>query len=308
LSDENKPNDVSEPTPAPEPTPTEAQTTPKPTEATDSPAETTNPLQPETQEKVETSLPVFRLKLKAKMLEAILSAIAILVDEATFMVKASGINLKAMDPSRVAMVVFNYPKEMFDEFSVEREGLIAFNLSEALKILRRAGKDDNAELTMLSTSAKLNVEINGKATMRLFDISALEPDEEELPEPKLSHKTRMKLTAEMLKSAFEDVALVSDHTQIIVEPEVFQLKAAGDLMRADIKIVKGVSPDLLDIEVSERSKATFSLSWLTEIAKKVADLADTATVQLATDMPIQIDANTSKGSITFYAAPRVEVE
>jgi len=291
---ENKPSDVAEPTTEPEP------------QTTDTPAtDTTNPLQPE---KTEKPLPVFRLKLKAKMLEAILSAIAVIIDEATFMVSATGINLKTMDPGRVAMVVFNYPKEAFDEFSMEREGLIAFNLSEALKILKRTGKDDNAELIMQSTSAKLNLKIDSKATMRLFDMSTLEPEEEELPEPKLSHKARIKLTFETLKSALEDAALVSDHVQINVEPEVFQLKAEGDLTRADIKIVKGLSPDLLDIEVVEQSKATFSLNWLTAIAKKLADLAETATVQFATDIPIQIDAEAGKGSITFYTAPRIEVE
>lgn len=293
LSEESKPTESTEPT------------TPTP----DPPAETTSPLKPETQAKIEKPLPVFHLKLKAKMLEAILSAIAILVDEAAFMVSISGINLKAMDPGRVAMVVFNYPKEAFDEFSVEREGLIAFNLKEALKILRRTGKDDNAELTMQNTSAKLNLKLDSKAAMRLFDIPALETDEvEELPEPKLSHKARINLTAETLKGALEDAALVSDHVQIIVEPEVFQLKAAGDLTKADIKIVKGISADLLNIEVQEQSKATFSLKWLTEISKKLADLAETTTVQLATDMPIQIDAEAGKGSITFYTAPRIEIE
>lgn len=295
---ENQPTEVEETAPETEPT----------TATPDLPAETTNPLQPETQNKVEKPLPVFRLKLKAKMLEVILSAIAILIDEAAFMVSASGINLKAMDPGRVAMVVFNYPKEAFDEFSVEREGLIAFNLSETLKILRRTGKDDNAELIMQSTSAKLNLKIDSKAAMRLFDIPALEPSDEELPEPKLSLKARINLTSETLKNALEDAALVSDHAQLIATLEVFQLKAAGDLTKADIKIVKGVSPDLLSLEVLEESKAVFSLEWLTAIAKKLADLAETTTVQFATDMPIQIDANTDKGRITFYTAPRIEVE
>jgi DNA polymerase III sliding clamp (beta) subunit (PCNA family) len=38
------------------------------------------------------------------------TAISILVDEATFKIDPDGLKLRAMDPSRVAMIDFEWPK------------------------------------------------------------------------------------------------------------------------------------------------------------------------------------------------------
>lgn len=293
---ENKPSDVAEPQPETEQTvPVDPQ-----------PAQTLKPA-----EEPKKPLPVFHLKLKAKVLEAILAAIAIIIEEATFTISAGNVNLKALDPGRVVMVVFNYPKEAFDEFGVDREGLLAFDVTQALKILRRTGKDDVAELVMISNSARLILKVHDKHAERLFDLPILEPSEEEIPEPKLSHEAKIKLTTPALQSAVEDAVLVSDHARLITQPEIFELKAAGDMLQGNIKFVKGVSPDLLELEKQDMSKPTsavFSLTWLKELVKGMAAVADIAVINYSTDMPIQIDAQNIKGSMSFYQAPRIEAE
>jgi len=256
-----------------------------------------------------TPLPVFDLRLKAKVLLAIFAAIATLIDEATFKIAQAGISLKAMDPSRVAMVVFEHPREAFDEFSVSREGLICIDIEAALKILRRADKDDNVQLSMRSDSPKLLLKIHGKYE-RTFDIPSLEPSTEEIPSPKLSHDTTVKITVQGLIGVVEDLAIVSDHFKIIATPNLLQFKATGDVVRGDINFAKGM-PDLLDLQKNDATKpttATFSLEYFKEIVKNVKDVGDTATLQFATDMPIQIDIQNSKGSMRFYQAPRIEVE
>jgi len=288
--------------PEPEQTPTEEPQT----------AETPAP-QPETKpvEEPKKPLPIFALKLKAKVLEALFTAIAVIIDEATFTLSERGVNLKALDPGRIAMIVFNYPKEAFEEFSVDRDGLVAFSVSEALKALKRTGKDDTAELVMVNDSARLFIKIHSKYAERLFDLATFEPSEEELSEPKLSHEAKAKLTVQALNNAIQDAALVSDYVRVVVQPEILELKATGDVTTANIKFVKGLSPDLLDLEKQDMTKPTsayFSLDWLKEIVKGMRQLADVAVLNYSTDMPIQIDAQTSKGTMTFYMAPRIEVE
>ena len=61
---------------------------------------------------------MFKAKMAdAKVLKDMMGAISILVDEATFDLTPEGITLRAMDPSRVAMVDFEWPKAVFDEYS-----------------------------------------------------------------------------------------------------------------------------------------------------------------------------------------------
>jgi proliferating cell nuclear antigen len=53
---------------------------------------------------------MFKLKVAdSKLLRDMATAISILVDEATFKIEPDGLKLRAMDPSRVAMIDFELP-------------------------------------------------------------------------------------------------------------------------------------------------------------------------------------------------------
>jgi proliferating cell nuclear antigen len=242
-----------------------------------------------------------------KLLKDMFQAIAILVDEATFNVNPENIQLRAMDPSRVAMIDFQWPKTIFDEYQCDQPQKICVNIAELLKLLRRTGRDETVQLTLTPDTPKLQITITGKYT-RTFNMPTLEPQEEETPTPKITFKTEAKATTEGLKQAIEDAQLVSDHVRVEADPEKMTLQATGDLMGATIELKKG-SDALLDLQTQEPSKATFSLSYLAEIIKAASATSEIATLQFANDMPIRIDFHQPKeGKLTFYLAPRIEVE
>lgn len=243
----------------------------------------------------------------AKLLRDMITAISTLVDEATFNLSPDGIKLRAMDPSRVAMIDFEWPKTVFDEYACDQPMKMCINIGEMLKLLRRTGKDESIELELDEKTNRLNVGIKGKYD-RTFNMPTLEAQDEEVPTPKISFNVRAKVTTEGLHQAIEDVLLVSDHVKIEVDPEKLMMRAAGDLMGATIELKKG-SDALLDLEAKEPSKATFSLSYLSEIIKTASGSSDIATLEFSNDMPIRIDFQQPKeGKLTFYLAPRIEVE
>jgi len=251
---------------------------------------------------------LFRAKISdAKLLRDMITAISTLVDEATFNIAPEGLKLRAMDPSRVAMIDFEWPKTIFDEYTCDAPIKMCINVGEMLKLLRRTGKDESIELTLDEKTNRLNVGIKGKYE-RTFNMPTLEATEEEVPTPKITFNVRAKVTTEGLHQAIEDVLLVSDHVKIEVDSEKLTMRAAGDLMGATIELKKG-SDALLDLEAKEPSKATFSLSYLSEIIKTAAGASDIATLEFSSDMPIRIDFQQPKeGKLTFYLAPRIEVE
>ncbi len=51
----------------------------------------------------------------SKTWKNLMSAISALVEEATFDINSEGLKLRAMDPSHVAMVDFQYPSSAFQE-------------------------------------------------------------------------------------------------------------------------------------------------------------------------------------------------
>jgi proliferating cell nuclear antigen len=79
-------------------------------------------------------------------------------------------------------------------------------------------------------------------------------------------------------------------------------------MGATITLQKG-NDALLDLEVKEPSKATFSLSYLSEIIKAASATSDIATIEFSNDMPVYIDFQQIKdGKLTFFLAPRIETD
>jgi proliferating cell nuclear antigen len=251
---------------------------------------------------------MFKAKISdAKLLRDMITAISTLVDEATFNITPEGIKLRAMDPSRVAMIDFEMPKTTFDEYTADTPTKMCINITELLKLLRRTSKDESVELELDEKTGRLNVGIKGKYD-RTFNMPTLEATEEEVPTPKITFNVRAKATTEGLNEAIQDVQLVSDHVRIEMDNEKMTMRATGDLMGATVELKKG-SDALLDLEAKEPSKATFSLSYLSEIIKTAAATSDVATLEFSTDMPIRIDFQQPKeGKLTFYLAPRIEVE
>jgi proliferating cell nuclear antigen len=251
---------------------------------------------------------MFKLKVAdAKLLRDMITSISILVDEATFKLDLEGIKLRAMDPSRVAMVDFEWPKTVFEEYQCTEPTKMCINITELLKLLKRAGKDETVELALDEKTGRLQVKIAGKYS-RNFTMPTLEASEEEVPTPKLTFNVKIKATTNGLSQAIEDAQLVSDHVRIEADAEKLVFNATGDLMGAEISLPKG-SDTILDLEAKEPAKATFSLSYLSEIIKAASATSDISTLEFSSDMPIKLDfQQTKEGRLTFYLAPRIETE
>jgi len=251
---------------------------------------------------------LFKVKVAdAKLLKDMMTAISTLIDEATFDINPDGIKLRAMDPSRVAMIDFEWPKTVFDEYNCGEPMKMCINISEMLKLLRRTEKDESVELSLDEKTGRLQITITGRY-VRSFNMPTLEAVEEEVPTPKVAFNVEAKVTTDGLAKAIEDANLVSDHVRIEIDKEKMIMRATGDLMGATIEMKKG-SDAVLDLEAKEASKATFSLSYLSEIVKAATATSDVATIEFSTDMPIRLDFQQPKeGKLTFYLAPRIEVE
>lgn len=251
---------------------------------------------------------MFRVKISnAKLLRDAITAISTLIDEGTFTVSPEGIKLRAMDPSRVAMVDFTMQKTAFDEYVADEETKICLNLSELLKLLKRAGRDEPVEIQLDENTGQFVITMRGKY-VRTFRMPTLEASEDEVPTPKITFNAKVTLTTDGFRQSLEDVALVSDHVRMETNGEKMTMTARGDIMGANIELLKG-SDALLSVEAKEPSKSTFPLSYLSEIVKAASATSDIVTLEFSTDMPIRLDfKQTYDGTLVYYLAPRIEVE
>ncbi|RJS91178.1 proliferating cell nuclear antigen (pcna) [Candidatus Bathyarchaeota archaeon] len=251
---------------------------------------------------------MFRLKTSdAKLLRDVITAVSTLIDEGTFNVNQDGIKLRSMDPSRVAMVDFTMQKTAFDEYVADQDVKICLNLGELLKLLKRAGRDEAVELLLDESSGQIVVTIQGKY-VRTFRMPTLEAVEDDIPTPKVTFNAKVTLTTDGLRRSLEDVALVSDHVRMETDGEKFVMSAKGDIMGANIELKSG-SDALLSLEVKEPSRATYPLSYLSDIVKAASATSDIVALEFSTDMPVRLDFKQPyDGALIYYLAPRIEVE
>ena len=250
------------------------------------------------------------MKLKiadVQQFKNILSAVATLIDEATFQLDTYGLKLTVMDPSRVAMIDLVWAKSNFEEFECNEPTKLCINIGQLLKLIKGAGKDDKIEL--VEESNKLRVTIAGKYS-RSFTMPLLEPAQEEVPVPKIMFNVKAKVTTESLSRVIDDARLVSDHIKIEAMLDKLVFKAAGDLMDATMTFEKG-SDALLEYETKEtKQRAIFGLNYLQDIVKSASALSYLATVEFSTDMPVKLDFHQPNpdNKLIFYMAPRIEPE
>jgi len=249
---------------------------------------------------------VFKTRMAdARVWKNLITAIATLVDEASFTINKEGIGLRAMDPSHVAMVDFEWPSAVFEEYICDEQTKLSVNVAEMLKLLRRVGGDESIELVLEPGSPKLMMILRSKYT-RTFGMSTLEPSSEEVPTPKISFNASARLTASLLRNALDDASAVSDHIIFDASSDKLIMRAAGDVGNVVVEVEKGTD-ELLGLEVKENSRSTFSLNYLSEMVRAASNLSDVVMLEFSTDMPIRLNFEMpSKGRLQYYLAPRIE--
>src|SRR3989338_2676779 len=111
-----------------------------------------------------------------------ISIISDLVNEARFKITPDAIELVAMDPANVAMVIFKLLSSAFTEYDVKDEQEVAINLGNLKQILRRAGANDM--LTLELEENKLKIQLKGQS-VRTFSLPLIEIEEKEQKVPDL---------------------------------------------------------------------------------------------------------------------------
>jgi proliferating cell nuclear antigen len=243
----------------------------------------------------------------AKLWKNLLAAISTLIEEADFNATPDGIKLRSMDPSHVAMVDFEWQKTAFEEYTCQEPTKIRVNIASMLKLLKRVGSDEILEMLYDEKTRKLNLTLKGKM-MRKFTMPTLDPAQEEVPTPKITFNSKVKLTTSIFRDIIDDVQAVSDNVRLETTPEKLIATATTELSSAVIELEKS-SEMLIELDVKEPSKATFNLNYLSEITKAGASAAEIVTVEFSSNMPIRLEFDIpQQGRLSYYLAPRIEAE
>ena len=232
-----------------------------------------------------------------------IAIISDLVSEAKFKVNHDGLELVAMDPANVAMVIFKLLSSSFTKYEVMKPEVIAINLNNLKLILRRAKSDDILSLETTEDN-KLKIELKS-ATTRSFSIPTLEVDDREQKVPELTFPVTIHMNSAMLSEAIEDVSVVAESVTFLGEKDVLSVKAEGELSKAFIEIRQGDNTAIM-VNSGEKYKAKYSLEYLKKMVNG-GKLHDKVSVFFNTDYPLKLEYKiTDRLLLSFILAPRVD--
>lgn len=232
-----------------------------------------------------------------------ITVISELVHEARFKLTKDGVELIAMDPANVAMVVFKLLSSAFTEYEVDKETEIAINLANFKQILRRAKANDILSLELTSEN-KLKITLKGKS-VRTFSLPLIEIEEAEQKVPNLSFPVVISTATNVLSDAIDDADIVSESVTFAAEPDKMMVSAEGDLSKASIDIP---ADDLTKINSDTKAavKSKYSIEYLKKMMQG-SKLADEVNIHFSQDYPLKLEYKVvDKVLLSFILAPRVE--
>jgi proliferating cell nuclear antigen len=231
-----------------------------------------------------------------------ITIIADLVTEARFKITKEALELVAMDPANVAMVIFKLLSSAFTEYEVKEDINIAINLNNFKQILKRAKPNDMVCLELEDNKLKIQLKSN---TTRTFNLPLIELEEKEQKEPSLKFPIVINMPCSVLDEAVEDTSIVAESLAFEIDGKRLNITAEGDLSQVKIEIKED---DLVKIksDVSSKIRAKYSIEYLKKMIG-ASKLAETVEIKFNKDYPLKLEyKEMDKLMLSFILAPRVE--
>lgn len=236
-----------------------------------------------------------------KYLKESVSIISEIVTEATLKITSDGVELVAMDPANVAMIVFKLLSSSFVTYELESPTSITVNLNNFKQVLRRIKSKDTITLEIDENKLKITLQSTSKRT---FYLPLIDADDKEQRIPDLSFAVTVVTASSNLIDAIDDVDVVGESVSLSASENLFTVSSKGDLTKATVDIPADNTTKVVCGD--DTAKAKYSIEYLKKMMQG-AKLADTVQVKFSKDYPLKIEYIVqNKVELAFVLAPRVD--
>jgi len=232
-----------------------------------------------------------------------IAVISELVNEVRLSVDKDKVEIIAMDPANVAMVIFKLLSSAFVEYNIKENMTIAVNLDSLKNVLRRAKPSDTVTLELDEERNRLKVELKGE-TKRSFNLGLIDIEEREQKVPELDFPMSIEMNTIVFDEAIEDMDIISDSVSLLTEKDKFMISSAGNVNDASVLINKDKDTSIILEGGAVKSK--YSIEYMKKIIKG-SKLSDRVKLQFAKDYPLRVEYSVKdKLQLVTILAPRVQ--
>ncbi len=243
---------------------------------------------------------MFKARIRMEVLREMVEVISTLVSEVKLGISKDGIDVKAVDPSHVAMLVLKLNKNAYEEFTGEPTE-IGVDVEKMKEVLRLCKPGDILDLQYDGGKNRLVLHV-GKVTRHMAVI-----DPAGITDPKVPNVTPPGVAVvrtEELRQGIRGSESISDHVTITLQPESFTMHSEGETDRVDLQLPK---ESLKRLEAKEPVKSMYPLDFFSNMVKSITS-SEEVTLHVGNEYPLKIEFQVAggKGEGRFLLAPRVE--
>ena len=251
---------------------------------------------------------MFKARIKADSIKEFIGTVGALVDEAKLNVSEDGIQVKAVDPSHVAMIEANLVKSAFDSYEAAPVEM-GIDVDKFKTVLAVAGKEDMVDMEKDDSLNRLVVNIgNLTRAMPLLDTSGM-PDPKV---PSLDLPASVSVSVNEIAQGLKASKSVSDHIALSTTKDSFRLVCEGDNQN---KVDLSLGKDQLEkLDSAEETTSLFSLEYFALMVNSLPS-DRILHINLGSDLPVKVDADLAvddmtgaQGNVKFLLAPRIDRE
>jgi len=239
-----------------------------------------------------------------RFLKESIGIISDLVSDVQIKFDSDKLEIIAMDPANVAMIVFRLLSSSFVEYNVEGEETIAVSLDNFKQVLGRAKSSDRVTLELDNERNRLKVNLNGDGN-RNFNLGLIDIREKDQKVPELKFPVNIEMDSAVFNDAVEDMAIIADSIVLTAFKDKFGIESSSHVSDAKVNIIK-TDDNIISFDGDEEGVgAKYSVEYLKKIIKG-SKLSDRVKLKFGKDYPLEINYNVmDRLQLTTILAPRV---
>ena len=249
---------------------------------------------------------MFKALIVSDNIKEFIGTVAPIVDEAKLKMSPTGITIKAVDPSHVAMIESTLTSGAFAKLEAE-ETELGMDVTKFKSVIAVAKPGEMIDIERDTEMNRLVITIgNLVRAMPLLDMAGMADPKV----PNLDLPTMIKVNAEKVAQGLKASKMVSEHIELSANEECFKLVCKGENQnRVDLTMDK---TQLKELKAPTETSALFSLDYFALMVNSV-DKDRILTISLGNDLPVKIEADLAidentgpQGSVRFLLAPRID--
>ncbi len=236
----------------------------------------------------------------AKEFTYILKTVSEIVDEVAFLVKPEGVEVRALDPGRIALFRAFMPPEAFQDFDVKEELSVGMSVANLVKALKHIKKND--KITIAANEEFVEIVLEG-TTVRRYKFRNLAVVSEEIPEINVEYDVEATVLANPFRTAISELSALTD---------TIGVRGRGDeIVLFDYETKKtnyrfsSVSGTLISLNIKKECDVAFDAEYLSKVVDALR-LGSAIDVKFGTEAPLYISfTTTAGGQIEYYLASKI---